>query len=590
MSDIKPFSELGLSENVLEAVLALGYENPTPVQEQSIPVFLNNEDLVAQAQTGTGKTAAFALPILSSIDVSLKKPQAIIIAPTRELAIQVAEAFQSYAKNLKGFLVTPIFGGQDYNIQLRALRRGTQVIVGTPGRVMDHLRRGTIQMDNIKTVVLDEADEMLKMGFIDDIEWILEQIPHEHQTALFSATMPAPIQKIANRYLKDPQKITIQAKAKTLNNIDQSYIRVPYSQKFDVLTRFLEVEDTQATIVFARTKSCTEELAENLQARGYAASALNGDMKQTLRQKVIEKTKKGLLDIIVATDVAARGIDIERITHVINFDIPHDTESYVHRIGRTGRAGRSGKALLFVTPREFRMLKDIERVTKQTIKQIEPPSLKEMNEIRSKQLNEKVTGIIAKSKKLKPFQDMVQHIIDATEAAPHDIAAALAYLLQQSNPVATTELDSSEPRRDRGDRGQRRDSRSNGRGRSSEGRGRPSDSRGRSSDSRGRSSEGRGRSDRSSEGRGRSSDSRDRSSEGRGRSSDSRDRFSDSRGRSSDSRGDSSDRRSLGKMKDDSRSQDKKAKKAAKKKSKVRYVSKAAQKGSEKTLRVRQDA
>ena len=402
--------------------------------------------------------------------------------------------------------------------------------------------------------------------------------------------MPAPIQKIANRYLKDPQKITIQAKAKTLNNIDQSYIRVPYSQKFDVLTRFLEVEDTQATIVFARTKSCTEELAENLQARGYAASALNGDMKQTLRQKVIEKTKKGLLDIIVATDVAARGIDIERITHVINFDIPHDTESYVHRIGRTGRAGRSGKALLFVTPREFRMLKDIERVTKQTIKQIEPPSLKEMNEIRSKQLNEKVTGIIAKSKKLKPFQDMVQHIIDATEAAPHDIAAALAYLLQQSNPVATTELDSSEPRRDRGDRGQRRDSRSNGRGRSSEGRGRPSDSRGRSSDSRGRSSEGRGRSDRSSEGRGRSSDSRDRSSEGRGRSSDSRDRFSDSRGRSSDSRGDSSDRRSLGKMKDDSRSQDKKAKKAAKKKSKVRYVSKAAQKGSEKTLRVRQDA
>ena len=587
MSDIKPFSELGLSENVLEAVLALGYENPTPVQEQSIPVFLNNEDLVAQAQTGTGKTAAFALPILSSIDVSLKKPQAIVIAPTRELAIQVAEAFQSYAKNLKGFLVAPIFGGQDYNIQLRALRRGTQVIVGTPGRVMDHLRRGTIQMDNIKTVVLDEADEMLKMGFIDDIEWILEQIPHEHQTALFSATMPAPIQKIANRYLKDPQKITIQAKAKTLNNIDQSYIRVPYSQKFDVLTRFLEVEDTQATIVFARTKSCTEELAENLQARGYAASALNGDMKQTLRQKVIEKTKKGLLDIIVATDVAARGIDIERITHVINFDIPHDTESYVHRIGRTGRAGRSGTALLFVTPREFRMLKDIERATKQPIKQIEPPTLKEMNEIRSKQLTEKVTGIIAKSKKLKPFQDMVQHIMDETEAAPNDIAAALAYLLQQSNPVATAELESSESRRDRGDRGdrggQRRDSRSNGRGRSSDGRGR-------SSDSRSRSSEGRGRSDRSSEGRGRSSDSRDRSSEGRGRSSDSRDRFSDSRGRSSDSRGDSSDRRSLGKMKDDSRSQDKKAKKAAKKKSKVRYVSKAAQKGSEKTLRVRQDA
>lgn len=594
MSDIKPFSELGLSENVLEAVLALGYENPTPVQEQSIPVFLNNEDLVAQAQTGTGKTAAFALPILSSIDVSLKKPQAIVIAPTRELAIQVAEAFQSYAKNLKGFLVAPIFGGQDYNIQLRALRRGTQVIVGTPGRVMDHLRRGTIQMDDIKTVVLDEADEMLKMGFIDDIEWILEQIPHEHQTALFSATMPAPIQKIANRYLKDPQKIKIQAKAATLTNIDQSYIRVPYSQKLDVLTRFLEVEETQATIIFARTKNCTEELAEKLQARGYAASALNGDMKQTLRQKVIEKTKKGLLDIIVATDVAARGIDIERITHVINFDIPHDTESYVHRIGRTGRAGRSGTALLFVTPREFRMLKDIERATKQPIKQIEPPTLKEMNEIRSKQLTEKVTGIIAKSKKLKPFQDMVQHIMDETEAAPNDIAAALAYLLQQSNPVATAELESSESRRDRGDRGdrggQRRDSRSNGRGRSSDGRGR-------SSDSRSRSSEGRGRSDRSSEGRGRSSDSRDRSSEGRGRSSDSRDRFSDSRGRSSnsqgrssDSRGDSSDRRSLGKMKDDSRSQDKKAKKAAKKKSKVRYVSKAAQKGSEKTLRVRQEA
>jgi len=449
MSTAKSFKSLGIPPALLSSLAELGYEKPTPIQEESIPVLMEGGDLVAQAQTGTGKTAAFALPVLSHIDIAVKTPQALVITPTRELAIQVAEAFQTYAKFLKGFHVAPIYGGQDYRIQLRALKRGAHVIVGTPGRVMDHLRRGTLSVKALKTVVLDEGDEMLKMGFIDDIEWILEQIPHSHQTALFSATMPVSIQKIAKRYLKDARKIQIKPKESTVDTIAQYYIPVSKNQKLDVLTRFLEVEDIQASIIFVRTKNCSSELAGKLQARGYGAAALNGDMNQSLREKVIGRIKSGSLDIIVATDVAARGIDVERVTHVINFDIPHDTEAYIHRIGRTGRAGRKGKALLFVAPREHYLLADIQRAMHKPIKKLEPPSLKEMNAIRSKQLTEKVANIVAKSKHLKPYHEMIENIMEEGSCAPKDIAAALAYLLQQSNPISTQELESAEPETER---------------------------------------------------------------------------------------------------------------------------------------------
>jgi len=452
----RSFSKLGLNPPLLAALTDLGYETPTPIQEKSIPILIEGGDLLAQAPTGTGKTAAFVLPILSHLDVAKKEPQALIIVPTRELAIQVAEAFQSYAKYLKGFHVLPIYGGQDYKIQLRALKRGVHVIVGTPGRVMDHLRRGTLSVDGVKTVVLDEADEMLKMGFVEDIEWILEKIPHTHQTALFSATIPSSIQKIAKRYLKDARKIQIQSEQITVDATEQFYTRVSRNQKLDVLTRFLEIEEIQAAIIFTRTKNSSDELAEKLQARGYAAAALNGDMNQSLREKVINQIKQGSLDIIVATDVAARGIDVERVSHVINFDIPHDAEAYIHRIGRTGRAGRKGKALLFVTPREHRLLNDIERAIHKPIKQIEPPSLKEMREKRSKQLAEKVINIIEKSHKLEPYREMIDNIMEQASCDPKDIAAALAYLIQQSNPIPSQEIEAAEPeperRRRRSDR------------------------------------------------------------------------------------------------------------------------------------------
>ena len=471
MSTTMPFAELGLDPRVLTALTALGYESPTPIQEKSIPILMTGSDLLAQAQTGTGKTAAFALPALSTLDTTIKQPQVLVVAPTRELAIQVSEAFRSYAKEIKGFHVLPIYGGQDYQIQLRGLKRGAQVIVGTPGRIMDHLRRGTLATDDIKTVVLDEADEMLKMGFIDDIKWIFEQIPGEYQTALFSATMPSAIQNIAKKYLKDPEKVLIKSTEKnTVDTIEQVYIRVAQNQKLDVLTRVLEVEDVTAAIIFSRTKTWSGELAEKLQARGYAAAALNGDMAQAQRQKTIERIKNGTLDIIVATDVAARGIDVERVSHVINYDIPHDSESYIHRIGRTGRAGRKGKALLLVTPREQRLLNDIERAIKRPIEQIDPPSLKEMNERRASQLAEKVMNVIEKSKKLAPYQQMVGELIKQSEADPVDIAAALAYLMQQSNPLPSHEIDSAEPRRGGGNRGhgdKRKPSRFKGKGKPS---------------------------------------------------------------------------------------------------------------------------
>jgi ATP-dependent RNA helicase DeaD len=435
-----PFNKLGLKADLLSSLKELGYETPTPVQEQSIPVLLENHDLLGQAQTGTGKTAAFALPILSRLKLDSKNPQALIITPTRELAIQVAEAFQSYAKHMKDFHVAPIYGGQDYNIQIRALKRGLNVVVGTPGRVMDHLRRGTLCVDELQTVVLDEADEMLKMGFIDDIEWILEQIPGEHQTALFSATIPPSIQKIANRYLKNAKKIQISPQKSSCDTIEQCYIRVTKEQKLDLLTRILEVEDTQATIIFVRTKNASSELAEKLLARGYAAAALNGDMTQSLREKAIAQIKRGALDIIIATDVAARGIDVDRISHVINYDIPSDTESYTHRIGRTGRAGRKGKALLFVTNREDRLLNDIERSIGKKIPQVEPPSIKQIKDKRRQQLADEVIDMINKNTNLSVHYQTIENIMAEGDYSEKDIAAALIHLKHKSSPLPSKEI------------------------------------------------------------------------------------------------------------------------------------------------------
>lgn len=430
------FSALGIDPSILSAVAELGYETATPIQAQGIPVLLHGDDLLAQAQTGTGKTATFALPILSCIDKSIRSPQALVLVPTRELAIQVAEAFHSYAKHVSGFIVTPIYGGQDFRVQLRLIKRGAQVIVGTPGRLMDHLRRGTLSLDSIKTVVLDEADEMLKMGFADDVEWILSQHSQPHQTALFSATMPSSIQKIAQRYLKpDAKKIQIQSQSNTVDAITQSYVTVMNrDQKLAVLTRFLEAEDNEAVIIFTRTKTESLELAEKLQARGYNAAALNGDMSQSSREKTIARLRSGELDMVIATDVAARGIDVERVTHVINYDIPHDVDAYVHRIGRTGRAGREGNAILFVTPREIRLLKDIERHIRRTINRIDPPSLKTIQAKRLSQLSDRVTAAIQNPKNsLSVYIDQVENLIQTHELSPTKIAAALLMLGDQRN-------------------------------------------------------------------------------------------------------------------------------------------------------------
>lgn len=425
------FKSLGLAPEVLSALQQLGYEHPTPIQAESIPVLMSGQDLLAQAQTGTGKTAAFALPALSTLDLSVNAPQILVIAPTRELAIQVSEAFQRYARELPDFHVIPIYGGQDYRGQLKALKRGVHVVVGTPGRTMDHLRRGTLSTDALKMLVLDEADEMLKMGFIDDVEWIMSQIPHQHQTALFSATLLPSIKKIAKRYQTDAHHIHIETKEQSVETIEQCYTIVRRDQKLDLLTRFLEIENFEAAIVFARTKTSTTELAEKLQARGYTAAALNGDMVQAVRQKTIEQIKTGALDIVVATDVAARGIDVERITHVINFDISHDVESYIHRIGRTGRAGRQGKALLFVTPREQRLLRDIERTIGKQIDRVEPPSNKALHIKRGEKLSEQVEQVLSQPKKLKPYYKMLDHIIGQNHCDTEAVAAALAYLLQK---------------------------------------------------------------------------------------------------------------------------------------------------------------
>src|SRR3954467_9537235 len=383
-SPVLLFSELNLSAQVLKVMKEVGYETPSPIQAATIPILLSNRDVLGQAQTGTGKTAAFALPILSRIDIRQTAPQALVLAPTRELAIQVAEAFQRYATHIPGFQVLPIYGGQSYGPQLSALRRGVHVVVGTPGRVIDHLEKGTLDLSKLKTLVLDEADEMLRMGFIDDVEQILQKVPATRQTALFSATMPSAIKRIAKTYLRDPSEVTVAAKTGTADNITQRYWMVSGMQKLEALTRILEAEPFDGMIIFARPKLGTEELASKLQARGFAATAINGDMQQVQRERTIAQLKDGKIDILVATDVAARGLDVERISHVINYDVPSDPESYPHRIGRTGRAGRSGEAILFITPREQGLLKAIERATRQPIEEMQLPSVEAVNDTRDR--------------------------------------------------------------------------------------------------------------------------------------------------------------------------------------------------------------
>ena len=447
MTTASGFAELGLSTNVQKALSRIGYEQPSPIQAASIPHILAGKDILGTAQTGTGKTAAFALPTLSNINLKNNQPQVLVLAPTRELAIQVAEAYQNYASELKGFHVLPVYGGSNMSNQLRMLKRGVQVVVGTPGRVMDHMRRGTLKLDNLQTVVLDEADEMLRMGFIDDINWILDHKPEDCQIALFSATMPKPIRKVAETYLNNPQEIKIEAQTATVERIKQRYWKAVGTNKLDALTRILDVEDFDGVIMFVRTKTLTVELADKLEARGHSAAAINGDMSQQLRERTIEQLKAGKIDILVATDVAARGIDVARISHVINYDIPYDTEAYVHRIGRTGRAGRDGNAILFVAPRERRMLRAIEQATRQVITPMELPSREQVQERRIDQFKEELDK--AMSADLSAFSGIVEQFMQERDASPEQVAAALLHIIQQDKPVILPEANKPErPRRD----------------------------------------------------------------------------------------------------------------------------------------------
>jgi len=427
------FSKFELKPTLLKALYEVGYETPTPIQDQTIPLLLEKKDVLGQAQTGTGKTAAFALPLLSNLNLRQKEPQILVLAPTRELAIQVAEAFKKYASQIKSFHVLPIYGGQEYRGQIRGLQRGVHVVVGTPGRVMDHMRRGTLKLEKLNTLVLDEADEMLRMGFIDDVEWILEKTPPKRQIALFSATMPQQIRSIAKRYLKDPEQIIIKVKTTTADTIRQRFWPVSGMHKLEALTRILEVESFEAMLIFVRTKTATVELSAKLEARGYASNALNGDIKQNQRERTIDYLKSGKLDILVATDVAARGLDVDRISHVVNYDIPHDTEGYVHRIGRTGRAGRKGDAILFVAPREIRMLHSIEKATNQKIEIMELPSTELINDQRIAKFKQSITDTLA-TEELGIFYQMIEQYQKEHNVLAIEVAAALALLLQGDAP------------------------------------------------------------------------------------------------------------------------------------------------------------
>lgn len=462
-SNERTFRELGLSENLLRALDELGYEKPTPIQSASIDPLMAGKDILGQAQTGTGKTGAFALPLLNKV-TSQSTPQILVLAPTRELAVQVAEAFSSYAKFMKGFHVLPIYGGQSMQQQLNALKRGPQVIVGTPGRVMDHMRRGTLKLDSLKALVLDEADEMLKMGFIDDIEWILEHTPSERQLALFSATMPEQIKRVANKHLKDATNISIAASHTTVESIEQRFVQVSQHNKLEALVRVLEVENTEGIIIFVRTRNSCVELAEKLEARGYASSPLHGDMNQQARERAVEQLKRGKLDILIATDVAARGLDVERIGHVVNYDIPYDTEAYVHRIGRTGRAGRTGMAILFVTSREMRMLRTIERATNSRISPMKVPSPETVAERRLSRLGEQLAQTM--NNDLEFMREAVAQLCQQLEVDTDLLAAALLHQVQQERPLQLPAIQervrderserAPSERGERGERGERR--------------------------------------------------------------------------------------------------------------------------------------
>ena len=428
------FADLGLEPPVLKALIEVGYEFPTAIQAATIPELLAGTDVLGQAQTGTGKTAAFALPLLSRLDLTQRNPQALVLVPTRELAIQVAEAFQKYAVYLPGFHVLPIYGGQSYTPQLHALKRGVHVIVGTPGRIMDHLERATLSLEGIRFVVLDEADEMLQMGFIDAIDAILSRTPATKQVALFSATMAAPIRRISQRHLRSPREITIKSKTTTTANTRQRYWVVSGLHKLDALTRILEVESFDAMLVFARTKQSTTELAERLTARGFAAAALNGDIVQAQRERTVAQLKKGEIDILVATDVAARGLDVDRISHVLNFDVPHDTESYVHRIGRTGRAGRKGEAILFVAPRERNMLRIIERATRQSIEPMHLPTIADVNERRVEKFKQRLSAALTTGA-AEGYRGIIEDFLHEQAFDIVEVAAALAHLAQGDTPL-----------------------------------------------------------------------------------------------------------------------------------------------------------
>ncbi len=463
------FKSLGLSSNIMKALNDIGYESPSPIQTQCIPYLLNGHDIIGQAQTGTGKTAAFALPLLDLLDVKKAHPQLLVLAPTRELAIQVAEAIQSYAHYIKGFHVLPIYGGQAYNLQLRPLKRGVHVVVGTPGRVMDHIKRGTLKLNGLKALVLDEADEMLRMGFIDDVQWVMEKIPEQRQIALFSATMPDIIRKVAERFLNKPKIVKIKTKTATATTIRQRYWQVAGHQKLDALTRILEVEEFDAMLIFVRTKTATLELAEKLSARGFSAEAINGDIAQKIRERTIQQLKNGKIDILVATDVAARGLDVDRISHVINYDIPYDPESYVHRIGRTGRAGRSGEAILFVAPREKRMLKSIERVTRHPIEPMKFPTAEVVNELRTKAFKQKISDSMT-NHDLSMFQSLITDYQQESGAELLDIAAALAQIAQGEVPLLVSEKEQRNEKRPERQVESRQSSRKEGRRERSEDR------------------------------------------------------------------------------------------------------------------------
>ncbi len=433
------FRDLGLPEPLLEALAALDFNTPTPIQTQSIPALLEGRDLLGQAQTGTGKTAAFALPLLARLEPDLLCPQVLILAPTRELALQVSEACEGFARHIRGYRAATLYGGQPYAQQLRDLSRGAQVVVGTPGRVMDHIKRGSLDLSGLRALVLDEADEMLRMGFIDDVTWILEQTPSDRQVALFSATMPPAVKRIAERHLNDPLRVTIAARTATAATIRQRYCLVDGHAKREALVRLLETEALDAGLIFVRTKAGAHELAEALAARGFACEALSGDVPQKQREQVVERLRSGRLRLLVATDVVARGLDVERITHVFNFDPPNDPESYVHRIGRTGRAGRKGEAILFLTPRERRALKGIERVTRQPIEPMAVPDAAAVNARRAERFKDRVREAL-NQKAGAAYRELVESLVRETEVDPLQLAAALAHLAQGETPLFVEDL------------------------------------------------------------------------------------------------------------------------------------------------------